>query len=186
MISFKQVYTEALALKDVNSEPADKEVSVFMGRMQPPTIAHVKIIEDTIKKYKNPVVVAVVKSGNDKSPFSFKLVKSILEKSVKGDIEVIELKTGFIGDFISPLRANGMEPTILMAGSDRVKGYQGQIKRYKDQFNLNLDVKEIKRTGADVSATKVRQAIKDGDEETFKSMTPKGEWSFFKKLQKEL
>ena len=175
---------EAISLDDVNKNPGTEEVSVMLGRFQPCTAAHISIIDDAYKKYGNTVVVAVVKSSNDKSPFPFKLISEILQKSTKSKIKVIELKTGFIGDFISPLRDEGMEPTILLAGTDRVKSYNGQIKRYKDTFNLNLEVKETKRTADDISASKVRQSIVDDDLETFKSMTAKGTWKYFDKLKK--
>lgn len=176
-------FREALALDKVNPNPQDTEVSVVMGRFQPLTIAHTQIIENAYKKYKRKVVVAVVKSKNEKSPYPFKLVAEIIKKSIKVPIEVIEIGTGFIGDFIDELRNSGMEPKTLFAGSDRIKGYEGQIKRYQAMFNLTLKVEEIPRTESDVSASKVRQALLDGDEDLFQSMTPQGEWKYYKKLR---
>ena len=47
-----------------------------------------------------------------------------------------------------------------------------------------MNVKEIVRTGEDVSATKVRQSIKDDDFDTFKTMTVnlgKKEFDFLRK-----
>ena len=135
MKSFKEHLLEGkpLALDAVNTTPGSDKVSVLMGRFQPLTIAHTEIIENAYKKYKNKVIVAVVKSKNADSPFSFSLVKQIIEKSIKAPIEVIELSTGFVGDFISPLRDKGMEPVVLLAGSDRINTYKGQIKRYTDR-----------------------------------------------------
>lgn len=184
MKTFKAHLNEALSLEAVNKTPQDKEVTVFMGRMQPPTKAHIDIINNAVKRFNQPVVIAVVKSGNDQSPFPVKLIKNILDKSLNKKSKVIEIKSGFIGDFISPLRDKKLEPSLLIAGSDRVKGYRSQVKRYEELFNLNLEVKEIQRTSDDVSATKVRQALSDSDKETFKSMTAKGTWSFYKKLQR--
>jgi citrate lyase synthetase len=182
MLKFSEIH-EALALDDVNKTPGDDDVSVVMGRFQPLTIAHAQIIENAYKKYKRKVVVAVVKSKNEKSPFPFKLVSDIIKKSVKVPIEVIEIGTGFVGDFISPLRDKGIEPRILFAGSDRVKGYAGQVKRYQQMFNLQLDVEEIPRVASDTSASKVRAAIQADDEALFQSMTPEGEHKFYKKLK---
>lgn len=177
------VFMEALALDQVNTTPGSEEVSVVMGRFQPLTIAHADIIENAYKKYRRKVVVAVVKSKNEKSPYPFKLVKEIINKSIKVPHEVIEIGTGFIGDFLSPLRDDGMEAKTLFAGSDRIKGYEGQVKRYQAMFNLTLTVEEIPRTETDVSASKVRQALLDGDEELFQAMTPKGEWKYYNKLK---
>ncbi len=182
MKSFKQIH-EALSLDAVNKFPGTENVTVMVGRFQPPTKAHLGIIDSAYKKYKQKIIIAIVKSNNEKSPFPFNLVKEIIKRSTKSKIEVIEIKTGFIGDFISPLRDKALEPTIILAGTDRVNSYKGQIKRYKEMFNLNITVKETKRTDEDISASKVRQAIKDNDEELFKSMTSKGTWGYFKKLK---
>ena len=176
-------FCEALSLDAVNKTPGKEEVSVVMGRFQPLTIAHAQIIENAYKKYKRKVVVAVVVSGNEKSPYPFKLVKEIINKSIKVPHEVIEIGTGFIGDFLSPLRDKGMEAKTLFAGSDRIKGYNGQIKRYTQLFNLTMTVEEIPRTESDVSASKVRDALAMDDEELFQSMTPKGEHKYYKKLK---
>ncbi len=184
MKSFKEVFAEALALDKVNKNPGKYGCTVFMGRMQPPTSAHIKIIDDAVRQYKQPVVVAVVKASGDQSPFPFKLVKDILQKSCKQKPRVIELKTGFIGDFISPLRDVGFEPYYLLAGTDRVKNYQGQVKRYEEMFNLSLTVEEIRRRNDDISATKVRQALLDDDEGVFQSMTAPGTHKFYKKLKR--
>jgi citrate lyase synthetase len=182
MLKFSELI-EALALDDVNTTPGKEDVDVLMGRFQPLTIAHAQIIENAYKQNKRKVIVAVVKSASDKSPFPFKLMKQIIEKSVKVPIEVIELASGFVGDFISPLRDKGMEPRVLFAGSDRVKSYSGQIKRYEERFNLTMRVNEIPRVASDTSASKVRDALKLDDEALFQSMTPKGEHKFYKRLK---
>lgn len=177
------VFCEALALDQVNTKPGSEEVSVVMGRFQPLTIAHQQIIEGAYKRLKRKVVVAVVKSKNEKSPYPFKLVKELIEKSVRVPVHVIEIGTGFIGDFLSPLRDMDMEAKTLFAGTDRIKGYQGQVKRYQQMFNLTLKIEEIPRTETDVSASKVRAALAADDEELFKSMTPSGTHKYYKKLQ---
>jgi len=186
MKPFKEFLTEALSLDAVNKTPGSEEVVVFQGRMQPPTKAHIRIIDNAWKKYHKKVIIAIVKSGNADSPFPIKLVQEMIKKATSAKFEILELKTGFIGDFISPLRDNDMEPVILLAGSDRVNSYNEQIKRYKDLFNLNLIVEEIPRTDEDISASKVRNAIQSGDEETFKSMMSPKLYSYFSKLQRYL
>ncbi len=183
----KKFYVGPLAVKDVNRIPGIKEnAAVFMGRMQPPTIAHINIIEEASKKFGNTVVVAVVKSGNDKSPWEFDIISQIIKESTSVDVKLLEVGTGFIGDFISPLRDEGIEATVLLAGSDRVKGHNAQIERYQEEFSLSLTVEEIKRSNDDISASKVRTAIRENDIETFKSMTPIGEHKYFKQLQKDI
>jgi hypothetical protein len=182
MKSFKEIH-EALSLDAVNKTPGSEEVTVFLGRMQPPTKAHIKIIDDAWKKHKKKVIIAVVKSGNDDSPFPLKLVAAMIKKATTAKFEILELSSGFIGDFISPLRDQGMEPTIILAGTDRVKSYAGQIKRYAEPFNLNITVEEIKRTDEDISASKVRAAIVNDDLDTFEAMMHKKLHPYFNKLK---
>ncbi len=183
MISFKKYLEEALSLDNVNKTPGKNKVVVMMGRFQPPTIAHLDIIEKAYKKYKLPVIIAIVKSKNKNSPFSVDIIKKMIKESIKGKIEFLELSSGFIGDFISPLRDKNLEPTILFAGSDRIKSYENQIERYKELFDLNLTVEEIKRNDDDVSASKVRDALKNNDEESFKKLMSKNLHKYFKKLK---
>ena len=184
---FKHFFLEALAVDAVNTEVGKTETTVIMGRFQPPTAAHIQIIKDAYKKYKLPVAVFIVKSKTEKSPFEVSLIEKILEAALKGikyDIYVID--NGFIGEFIDILRNNGKEPKYLMAGSDRIKSYNGQIKRYKEKLNLSLEVKEISRSDEDISASKVRQALQDDDVETFEKMTDRSTHNFYKQLQKAL
>jgi hypothetical protein len=56
---------------------------------------------------------------------------------------------------------------------------------YRDQLGVDPDFKgfEIFRTDDNISASKVRNALKIDDEKTFKKMTPKSIHSFYKPLQ---
>jgi len=184
MLSFKSFPLEEIE----NTEPGKKEYAVVIGRMQPPTIAHKKIIEDALKKYKN-VLVGVIKGRkpSPKSPFPVDLIVKILKDIFDGKVDIQVFERGFIGDIVYYLRTQkDGEPVVLFCGTDRVKTYSDQIKRYKDRFKLNIKVKEIKRSGEDVSATKVREAIKNNDKETFQKMVPEEEWKYFDELRKYL
>ena len=46
-----------------------------------------------------------------------------------------------------------------------------------------VEVETIQRTAEDISATKVRKALKDGNFESFKSMMPKELWDMFDELR---
>ena len=185
MIKFSDYIQEAMAVSDVNTEPGDTDVAVIMGRFQPPTKAHLKIIENAYKKTHNKVAVFIVKSKSEKSPFDTGRVIDIL-KTLKVPIEIFVIKNGFIGEFVHILRNNKLEPTTLWVGSDRKSSYESQIRRYEDTFNLNLEVKEIKRSAEDISASKVREALLNDDFETFKSMMTKNSLKFYEKLKKDL
>jgi ribosomal protein L7/L12 len=75
-------------------------------------------------------------------------------------------------------------------GTDRKKDYGSMIDKqsYRDQLGVDPSFKgyEIPRTGENISASKVRNALKIDDEKTFKQMTPKSIHSFYKTLQNTL
>ena len=175
------------SLSDIKKEKGKQPCAVVIGRMQPPTRAHVDIIENALKKHKN-VLVAIVKGAkpSPKSPFPVNLIRDILLEIFGKRILLQVFSRGFIGDVVDFCRRLDYEPVVLYCGSDRVKTYEGQIKRYEDELNLSLKVKEIKRSNQDISATKVREAIKNNDFETFKSMTPEEEWKYFDTLRSYL
>ena len=79
------------------------------------------------------------------------------------------------------------EPMMWGYGTDRKKAYNGMIDKqdYRDQLGVHPDFKgfEIKRGDENISASKVRNALKIDDEKTFKQMTPKSIHSFYKPLQ---
>jgi citrate lyase synthetase len=94
--------------------------------------------------------------------------------------------TAFIGELVHQARNRNHEIVRLFAGTDRVKGYESQIDRYKEQLNIDIKVDEIKRSDEDISATKVRNALIDDDWDTFKKMTAKLDKKDFIRLQNEI
>ena len=82
------------------------------------------------------------------------------------------------------------EPILWGTGTDRMKSYGYQVNNdsYRDQLNVNKDfgLFEIPRNDDNISATAVRNALLDGDEKTFKKMTPKGIHKMYSLLKSEL
>tara|TARA_B110000285_G_scaffold18148_1_gene17697 strand:+ start:1 stop:948 length:948 start_codon:yes stop_codon:yes gene_type:complete len=79
------------------------------------------------------------------------------------------------------------EPMMWGYGTDRKKAYGNMINKqsYRDDLGVDPSFKgyEIPRTGENISASKVRNALKIDDERTFKKMTPKSIHGFYKPLQ---
>lgn len=155
----------------------ENQNALFIGKFRIPTKAHIGIIEEALKEFHH-VVVCVVKATKDKKE-SLPLDKQeeILESIFGNKITVITHSTGNITSIInkSPKRIR-----YVLAGSDRVKGYQEQLKRHN-----NVSVVETKRdmeSKENISATKTIQAIKDGDEKTFKRMMHQKTWKMFDEL----
>lgn len=188
MISFKHYIEEgALALDQVSTKKGKDPVVAVQGRFQPPTLGHLKAIQQAYNKFKKPVAIVMVKGGKSEVFFDSKIQKKVF-KAMLGSIPhvFVEVDSGFIGNFIDALRKDNKEPIAIFTGSDRVKTYQGQINRYIDKLNLDIKVHEIQRGDEDVSATKVRNALKADDFEAFKKLTHKNVHKMFDELKKKL
>lgn len=190
---FKDFYiSEAVEIKDVPTDKGKEEVVIMGGRFQPVTAGHIKVVNQMKSKYSGkPIIVFLIKgekSSQDKkkNPLDTKTQIKLIKKSMKGMIkDVLIAKTGFIGDFLVALRPK-YEPVAFFTGTDRLKGYQAMIDRYKNELNMNIDMREIKRTEQNISATKVRQAIKDNDFKTFQKTTNNLDKKDFEMLRKKI
>jgi hypothetical protein len=188
---FKDFYiNEAIAVDDVNSTVGKTKVSVFQGRLNPPTKAHTQIIPLQMKKSGYPVILFLVKGkGSDikKNPLKLQDQLKMIKKSAGRNIhKIFVIDNGFIGEMVNILRDNNMEPVELWTGTDRLQTYKLQANKYKEKWNLDLDVKEIKRGEEDISASKVRQSAIDNDFETFKELTSNLDKSDFEILKKSM
>jgi len=160
---------------------------LFLGRMQPIHLGHIKII----KKMKNPIVVLVKgkksSADKDRNPLSaeeqIRLLKKVFPK-----IRIIVAPTGYLPDIFSDLRENsGTEVVKVYSGADRISGYKRQI----DSINKKLPSRrqfdvQFEETPRFTSATKVREAIRSDNEEEFRKLMPKELWDEFEHLQGEL
>ena len=174
--------TEALDVQ--YPDQGAKPVNMFVGRFQPFTLGHAKVIEAIHKQNGYPVVIFLVKSKTKKKedafkrPYSEELQIEMLEKLKKKYPieEVFVIPTAAIDKMFNEMRPK-YEPVLWGTGTDRMKVYSYQVD--KEQYRLDLGVRddfglfEIPRTGKNISATQVRNAMLSGDEKEFKKLTPK-------------
>lgn len=180
------------ALKVPHKEQGKKKVNMFVGRFQPFTLGHVKVFEKMYKENGLPVVVFLVRGGKpdpEKRPFDETLQQAMFTKMAKQYpfLETaIVVPNGSIDTMFAAARP-AYEPVMWGYGTDRKKSYGAMIDKqsYRDQLGVDPDFKgyEIFRTDDNISASKVRNALKIDDEKTFKKMTPKSIHSFYKPLQ---
>lgn len=159
-----------------------RKVNIILGRFQPFTKGHLKMIEQGYIENGLPAVVLQIsnKKFDDKHPFSDELTKEEIN-SIRNS-----LKTNIIGHFYvinadiakiaSVCHDNGFEPVLWITGTDRFEAYskQANSEKYKIDNNLLDEFKcfEVKRTDGDISATKVREAIENDDFKTYVDMMP--------------
>lgn len=186
------------ALKVNHTEQGKEPVNIFVGRFQPFTLGHAKVLETIHKQNGHDVIVFLIKSKTQKKgdefsrPYSEELqVKMFKEvqKQYKFLKEIIVLPSAAIDQMFNALRPK-YEPVLWGTGSDRMKAYGYQVNNdsYRDQLNVRSDFNlyEIPRTDDNISATKVRNAMLDGDETAFKQMTPKAVHKMYPVLKSQL
>lgn len=188
------------ALKVNHAEQGKELVNMFVGRFQPFTLGHAKVLEALHKENGYPVVVLLVKAKNAKpkkgdefsKPYNTETQIEMfnnVKKQYKFLKDILIIPTGGIDTIFNALRPN-YEPVLWGTGTDRIKGYGYQVNNdsYRDQLNCRADfgLFEIKRTDDNISATKVRNAMLDGDERLFQSMTPKAIHGMYDDLKTKL
>ena len=143
--------TNSILLEDLNL-PQTKNAVVIVGRFQPPTIGHYKVI-DKAKKYirenkhlnlfTKPILVIVngKESSKDKklNPLSVEDRAYYLEHSGRANGVVILSAHNAFAAF-NEVRKEGYEPIVVAAGSDRVDDY---IRLLDEKF-LDLNGKRQK------------------------------------------
>jgi hypothetical protein len=180
------------ALNVPHKEKGKKPVNMFVGRFQPFTLGHVKVFEKMYKENGLPVVVYMVRGGRpdpEKRPFDEDIQQAMFAK-MKKQYPFLEasfvVPNGAIDTMFAAARPT-YEPMMWGYGTDRKKSYGAMINKqsYRDELGVDPSFKgfEIKRGEENISASKVRNALKIDDEKTFKKMTPKSIHKFYKPLQ---
>ena len=155
-----------------------KRVVFAPGRFQPPHAGHEDMIRELVmfarKKKAEPVIVVVKGSAiSEKNPLTGESRKKFLQAIFKG-IKIVLADNPFkvVEEDFYP---QGMMPVGIVAGSDRVAGYQ----RLGEYYHIpGFEVKSLKRDpdaegSAAYSATQVRDKVKEKDEEGFLDMMPR-------------
>ncbi len=179
------------SFKTLFEQKNPKEAAIFVGRMQPFHIGHQKTIDIALKKYGKVAVIIVAGKGTSKdktkNPFSFNERKKFIRRVYPNasQVKILRSDSAFLGDEKTPgligiTKKAGWEPVAMYAGEDRIPSYQAMAKR------ANLDDFKVEQAARVTSATKVRNAIKDEDEKTFKKLVPKELHSMFSMMKTKL
>ena len=188
---------ESFLYEAIISEITDgKKVIFFPGRFQPFHNGHLAALERASKEFGLPVIPLQILSAREESPFPDDLLQKMGADVVsansfiadyfiypKGDKTVIPLMVKF-------LREQKYEPQGLGCGSDRFTDYTRQVAFITGpKTDVVVDpafaVKMVDARDADgASGTKVREAIKAGDEKAFQQMMPKELWKYWTELTK--
>jgi cytidyltransferase-like protein len=188
--------TEGLTVK--YPEQGKKPVNMFVGRFQPFTLGHAKVLDTINKQNGYPVVIFLIKSKTKKKEDAFKRpydeetqMAMLNNLKRKYPIEkVYILDRAAIDLMFNTMRADGYEPVLWGTGTDRLKTYSYQVDKpeYREDLGVRADfgLFEIPRTGKNISATQVREAMLADDEKLFKKLTPKEIHSMYGELKSKL
>ena len=156
-----------------------EQVNIIIGRFQPFTLGHLKCAQEAYKKLGVKTVLLVINTTKQDSrhPFLTAQLSKILDKMCKDENTLagyVLVKNANIVDNIEILRENGYEPISWTCGTDRFDSYDKMVKKYGDEIGLDKNFKmiEVKRGDEDISATAVRKALRDDDEDTYIKMVP--------------
>lgn len=172
--------TEALNVPHTN--PGKQRVNIIVGRFQPFTLGHAKVFKQIHDQNGLPVVVFTVrgkKPDPEKSPFSEELQQAMFAKMQKEYpfLEAMYVVPSAAVDMLFSVLRPAYEPVLWGFGTDRKKQYDFMIHKpeYREQLGVDPEFNgyEIKRADEDISASKVREALKLDDKRTFEKMTPK-------------
>ena len=171
---------------------------MFVGRFQPFTLGHAKVLETIHKQNGYPVVVFLVKAAKAqkddaaKRPFDTETQIEMfmqVQKQYPFLKEIFVIPTAGIDVMFNEMRPK-YEPVLWGTGTDRFKtyGYQVNNDKYRDELGVlpEFGLFEIKRDDDDISATKVREALLANDKKTFDKMTPKALGPLFNELKQKL
>jgi nicotinic acid mononucleotide adenylyltransferase len=159
-----------------------EDVNIIVGRFQPLTNGHLRCAREVYKATGNRTVLLVIETTkpDDRHPFRTSDLARLLTDTCKNTDYLagwILVKNADIVKNAELLRASGYNPVSWSCGTDRYQSYSKMVERYKDKAGLPDDfhVIEIHRTDDDISATKVRQYISDGNKIKYRASVP-GHW----------
>ena len=164
-----------------------KQVNICVGRFQPFTKGHLRMPEAGMKENGLGCVICMVKNKKQDSrhPFTDDIIQkemNIIIENEKSIIDTIYITSADIKQISEECHNKGYEPKLWITGSDRYQSYNSMIngiskktgKSYKEMYSLDDDFSclEVNRTDEDISATKVRNALKNDNKSIYDKMMP--------------
>ena len=170
----------------------------MIGRFMPFHKGHASVLQALYKENGYPCVVCCVSNTkfDTKHPFSDDLIEKEFDTCLKGEdyyLDKIMIKSAAIDKVGEELAKKGYVAHLWGCGTDREKQYQRMATNKKyltdfpDDFKLFVVKRDEQSSNVDgISATKVREAIKNGDKAAFVKMMPDGAEKLFDKFKEAI
>ena len=176
-------------IDSLKTEAKGKSVAFTFGRFNPPTIGHEKLINKVASLPTNDYKIYLSRSeDNKKNPLSpakkLAYMKSMFPKHASN---ILLNPTNMVLDLATELHNKGYTDVTMVAGSDRVREFEGILKKYNDVKSrhgyYNFDSINVVSAGerdpdaegaTGMSASKMRDAASKGDIKSFSKGVPSG------------
>lgn len=172
-----------------------EKINITIGRFQPFTTGHMKCIEGPYQDRGLRTVVCMINTKDNKvdsrHPFPSSKMLPLYKKAFKSNKMVADFVLVSSADPVKIsqlLRPMGYEIVSWSCGTDRIDTYSDMASRYHEYKGEQIladdfEMYEVKRGDEDVSATKVREALRNNDKKSYEKMTPKDLWKDFNDLR---
>ena len=157
--------------------------AIIIGRFQPLTKGHLKLILEAKRKGLEPVLCMIdTKKTDERKPWDSRFLLDLYTEPMKKlGFRIVLVKSADIveiGKVIPNIRA-------WFCGTDRYKDYARMVDKYGKDAGLDpeFELVEIPRSDEDISATKCREAIVEGDFKTFSNFYIYPDKEVFNKLK---
>jgi len=176
-------------IDSLKTEAKGKSIAFAFGRFNPPTIGHEKLINKVKSVPTNDYKIYLSRSEDPKkNPLSPRDKLSIMKKMFPSHARNIEInRTNMVLDIATELYKKGYTDITMVAGSDRVREFEGILKKYNGvksrhglyDFNtinvVSAGERDPDAEGATgMSASKMRAAAAKGDLKSFEKGLPSG------------
>jgi hypothetical protein len=162
-------------------------VAFTFGRFNPPTIGHEKLINKVAQQPTDKYFIYLSRSQDkNKNPLTPRDKLDVMKKMFPRHARNIVVNpTNMVLDLATDLYNKGYTDVTMVAGSDRVREFEGILKKYNDVRNrhgyYNFDKIDVVSAGerdpdaegaTGMSASKMRAAAEKGDVTSFKLGLP--------------
>lgn len=174
------------------------DVNIIIGRFMPLHLGHISILQKMYNENSFPTIICNIHNTkfDEKHPFSDELITKEMDKCLKGEDYYqghIFVKSAAIDIIGKELHDQGYTPHLWGCGTDRAKAFEKMANNPKYRKNGELpddfkvfvvDRDEHSADVAGISATKVREALKNDDKAAFVKMMPDGAQSLYDDFKK--
>ena len=165
-------------------ENETKEAFFCWGRFNPPTRAHHMLFLKTKKEAEEAnasfFIFTSQTADDDRNPLDFARKVEVLEQYFpelsSNIVKNKDVRTLF--DTVRKLKENDYNKVTLYVGSDRATNFRRQLRNHFDDIKIDVEQAGATRDSDSdrvngLSGNKLRNAVKEGDYDTFRAGSPK-------------